>query len=344
MTAPGTRINWPGIAGTAARALLGEPNARMSTARELRYGTRGSLAVHVAGDRAGTWHDFEAGEGGGVLDLVRHVRQCDKAAALAWLADGGCIPERGPGRPSLTRPESRCEAIPARTGEETAAPSPSVTPRAPCAAHAAENARREDSRRFARRIWTETRPLAGTVAERYLAARGVGHVAGAAALRFHPALTHPTAPGRFPCLVASVQAADGTFAGIQRTYLAPDGSGKTSVDPVRASLGSLAGGAVRLAESIDGRLLLGEGIESTAAAVRVLGWTGGAFAALGASGLRAVALPDGVREVAIAADRDAGGLQAAAALAERIKGEGHRVEIRAPCRGDFADWLSEATS
>ena len=301
----------------------------MSTARELRYGTRGSLAVHVGGERAGTWRNHEAGEGGGVLDLVTRERG-SRAAALAWLEAEGFIGQRDP---ALTRPESRCKPRAVETGNATGA--------RPCVA---QPARREDSRRFARRIWTETRPLAGTVAERYLAERGVGHVAGAPALRYHPALSHPNAPGRFRCLVAGVQAVGGTFVGIQRTYLAPDGSDKADVDPARASLGNIRGCAVRLVEPAGGRLLVGEGIETTAAAVRVLGWTGGAFAALGTSGLRAVALPDGVREVTIAADRDAGGLQAAAALAERLEGEGHRVEIRAPCRGDFADWLSEATS
>ena len=320
-------IDWPGIVGTVARALLGEPSSRIRT--ELRYGRKGSLAVHVDGERVGTWHDFEAGEGGGVLDLVRHVHQCDKAAARAWLDAEGFI-ERGPGRPALTRPESRCEPCAVETGNRN----PPGT-----AAHAAEDARCE----AARRIWKATRPLAGTVAEAYLDARGVGHVAGAAALGFHPALSHPTAPGRFPVLVAGVQDVAGRFMGIQRTYL--DGSRKAAVAPVRASLGNPAGGAVRLAESVDGRLLLGEGIETTAAAVLVLDWQGGAWATLGTSGLKAVKLPEHVRDVVIAADRDAkgGGQLAAAALAERLMDEGRSVAIELPpFVGDWCGVLREA--
>ena len=338
MTAPVREsIDWPGIAGDVARALVGEPNPRLSTACELRYGRKGSLAVHVGGERAGTWRDFEAGEGGGVLDLVRRERRCDKAAALAWLAAEGFI-ERDPGRPAVTRPESRCEP----RAIETEPPGTAV--------HAAEDARREASRRFARarEIWDATRPLAGTVAERYLDARGVGHVAIVAALRFHPALTHPTAPGRFPCLVAGIQDIDGQFLGIQRTYLAADGSGKASVEPVRASLGSPAGGAVRLGEPRDGRLLVGEGIETTAAAALVLDWSSGAWAALSTSGLRAVEIPEDVRHVTIAADRDAkgGGQLAAAALGERLEAAGRHVSIHFSHDfgkfGDFADALAEA--
>ena len=60
---------------------------------DLRYGARGSLVVHVG---RGTWRDFEAGAGGGVLDLVEHLTGCDKAGDLAWLVDVGMIdaPER----------------------------------------------------------------------------------------------------------------------------------------------------------------------------------------------------------------------------------------------------------
>ena len=246
------------------------------------------------------------------------------------------FPERGSGRPALTRPERHAELRAVETGKTPGAKS-----------RAAEGVRCEDSRRFARRIWRATRPLAGTVAESYLDARGVGHVAGAAPLRFAPVLTHPAAPGRFPCLVAGIQDVAGQFLGIQRTYIAADGTGKASVQPVRASLGSLAGGAVRLAEPAGGRLLVGEGIESTAAAVLVLDWHGGAWATLGTSGLRTVELPEHVRHVTIAADRDAkgGGQAAAAALAERLEAEGRRVSIHFSHDfgefGDFADALAE---
>jgi len=170
------RIDWPAIAGDVARALLGEPSS--ATRTELRYGRRGSLSVDV---EYGRWHDFEAGEGGGVLDLVTRERG-SRAAALAWLAAEGFIGQRDPAPRAA---ESRSERLAIETDNPTAA--------RPCAAQPAS---REDSKRFARRIWTETRPLAGTVAERYLDARAVAHAADAPVLRYHPALSHPNAPGR----------------------------------------------------------------------------------------------------------------------------------------------------
>ena len=324
MTPGRVPLDFAALARPVALALLGDPNPRMSTAAELRYGEHGRLSVRLAGERAGQWYDFRDGRGGGVLDLVIHAGEAsDRATAARWLESQGFADP-------LRRPERHGERGPGATacgaGEgQTAAHG-----------HPWQASRRDS----ARRLWESTRPLAGTVAAAYLDARGVGHVARAPALRFHPGITHPSVPGRFPALVAGVQDAAGDFMGIQRCYL--DGARKAELDPVRASLGSLAGGAVRILEPAGDALLLGEGIESTAAAVRVLDWPGGAWATLGTSGLRAVVLPESVRRVVIATDRDAGGLRAAAALAERLESEGRRVTIEVPPCGDFADWQGEA--
>ena len=312
-------LDFPALARPVALALLGDPNPRMSTAAELRYGRKGSLAVRLD---SGQWFDHEAGAGGGLLDLVARVRGGDRTAAARWLdSEGFTDPRR---RPVCHRERgSGVMACGAGEGRTAAHGHPGQAYRRDCA----------------RRLWESTRPLAGTVAAAYLDARGVGRVARAPALRFHPGIAHPSVPGRFPALVAGVQDAAGDFMGIQRCYL--DGARKAALDPVRASLGSLAGGAVRILEPAGDALLLGEGIESTAAAVRVLGWPGGAWATLGTSGLRAVVLPASVRRVVVAADRDAGGLRAAAALAERLESEGRRVTIEVPPCGDFADWQGE---
>ena len=144
-------------------------------------------------------------------------------------------------------------------------------------------------------------------------------------------------------LVAGVQDVTGEFMGIHRTYLRDDGTGKADLGPapVRLSLGPIGGGAVRILESAGDALLVGEGIETTAAAVQVLDWSGDAWASLSTSGLRAVVLPASVRRVVVAADRDPSGLRAAAALADRLESEGRTVTIEVPPCGDFADWQGE---
>jgi hypothetical protein len=68
-----------------ARALLGEPNEDLSTKRELRYGTHGSLAVEIRGKKAGTWYCHETKTGGGMLDLIVRERG---AVATPWRGSG----------------------------------------------------------------------------------------------------------------------------------------------------------------------------------------------------------------------------------------------------------------
>ena len=321
MNAARVPIDFAVLMRPVAEALLGEPNARLSTAREWRYRTHGSLVVHVDGEYSGTFRDHEADAGGGVLALVVRERGGTKREALAWLRDAGLLDGAGRYRPGSELTDGDAPSKGRYRGDS--APAPSSKPR--------------DTTGAARRVWDATRPLAGTIAERYLHARGVGHVAVAPSLRFSPALTHPKAPGRFPCLVAGVQDAHGGFLAGHRIYLDRSGAGKANVEPARASLGSTAGGAVRLGEPKHGRLLVGEGIETTAAAMALFDLPG--FAAIGTGGLRAIDLPEHVIDVVIAADRDAGGLQAAAALARRLEAEGRDVEIRRPHKGDFNDAL-----
>jgi putative DNA primase/helicase len=73
--------------GEIATLLLGEPNGRLSTRAQFRFGSNGSIAVEIAGARAGTWFDHENEIGGGIWDLLRVKGGMDKAAAGRWLRD-----------------------------------------------------------------------------------------------------------------------------------------------------------------------------------------------------------------------------------------------------------------
>ena len=56
---------------------------------------RGGDAPNIAIDaRRGVWHDFAREGGGGVLDLVCTVRDCEKREAAAWLVAEGFIEDR----------------------------------------------------------------------------------------------------------------------------------------------------------------------------------------------------------------------------------------------------------
>ncbi|SCW56266.1 AAA family ATPase [Ancylobacter rudongensis] len=77
--------DFPDLMAAVAGRLLGEPNRAMSSKDELRFGTHGSLSVKVGGPHKGTWADHEAGEGGGVLDLIARLQGGGREGALSWL-------------------------------------------------------------------------------------------------------------------------------------------------------------------------------------------------------------------------------------------------------------------
>lgn len=198
----------------------------------------------------------------------------------------------------------------------------------------AEAAKRADQ---AQRLWQEARPVAGSLAESYLRARGI-ICAPPETLRFAPVCWHPTAR-RIPALVALVEGAD-AFA-VHRTYLRADGSGKADVAPAKAMLGAVQGGAVPLMNG-HGRLFVAEGIET---ALSIAGGLDGdvarLWAALSTSGMEGLRLPQEPGDLTIAVDGDAPGRKAANALAERAAALGWQVShLRAPDGMDWNDVLN----
>ncbi|WDR03640.1 AAA family ATPase [Devosia algicola] len=89
-----------------ATSFWGEPNKSLSTSKKVCWGSNGGKSVSV---EKGTWFDYEADVGGGVLKLVEHELGCDKSTALKWLTDQGFL-EANEGAPE--RPQERREAAP----------------------------------------------------------------------------------------------------------------------------------------------------------------------------------------------------------------------------------------
>lgn len=202
---------------------------------------------------------------------------------------------------------------------------------------ASEAAKRQGRIERARRLWDTASPAAGTSAEIYLASRGLPNLAVSPALRFLASCSHPSGVGRYPALVASVVDAAGELIAVHRTYLREDGSGKACCEPQKATLGMVAGGAIHLAP-LAAELVIGEGIETSASAGRLLGLP--AWCAVSAGNLaRTVKLPPEVRRVVIAADADDPGRRAAQAAGERLRREGRMVRIATPkhAGADFND-------
>ena len=203
-------------------------------------------------------------------------------------------------------------------------------------ADAATEQMRKQERALA--LWRGSEPAHGTLADRYLTARGLPELATSPVLRFRDDMPHPEG-GKLPALVALVSDVDGRPLGIHRTYLARDGS-KARVKPTKASLGPVWSGAIRLQAIVSGQpLVVGEGIETAASAGRLMGLP--AWAAISAGNLaKGLLLPPEARGVVIAADPDQAGDRAARAAALRWSVEDRTVQIARPTgRGDFNDLL-----
>lgn len=76
--------------------LLGEPNRALSSAQQLRFGTKGSLAVEIDGANKGRWFDHEHGGGGAALELIAHRLGLDEKAAWDWARNWLGEPDAGP--------------------------------------------------------------------------------------------------------------------------------------------------------------------------------------------------------------------------------------------------------
>lgn len=206
---------------------------------------------------------------------------------------------------------------------------------------------RAEDRAFCQTIWSQTEPLAGSLAESYLWARRL-IVEDCADIRFHPAAprfkprpgAQPSwAPPPHPAMIAMVRDRDGASQALHATYVALDGKGK-AFGPKKSRLmfGPMQGGSVHLTPA-GHDLAIGEGIETCLGYRNLKGLA--IWAALTTSQYATVQIPRFVRKLVIPADGDPGGIRAAQAMAERVCKTAD-VEIDpAPDGQDWADvWMA----
>ena len=290
---------YPSIPEVAAALGLGAANRRLSRGHRLRFGRQGSLAVDTA---TGSWFSHEAGRGGGAVELVEFVRGCDWRAARDWLAEQGFG-----GRPDMPR-RARKPALHAVQPEVS--PEPDAD---------------------ALRLWANGRDPAGTLAERYLARRGLSLWDGAAdVIRFHS--RGPWDGGPVPMLLTlAVNVLTGLPQAVQRTGLNPDGS-KIG----RRFTGSAKGAVAMLTpdDRVEAGLSLCEGTEDAIAVIQSGGWLP-VWATFGTSGLSAFPLLPGIERLVIYADDDEPGRAAAGVCADRWAEAGRMVEQQFPPMKDF---------
>jgi len=193
-----------------------------------------------------------------------------------------------------------------------------------------------------RRVWSEARPLVqGDEAMRYLAGRGLNLKSPPDNLRLHPSLAYHDGEkfiGKYPAMVARVQAADGSGATLHRTYL-KDGRKAPVEYPKKLMPGkTVSGAAIRLA-AVGEHVGIAEGIETALAASILFGIP--VWSTINANGIDAFEPPEGVKRITIFADNDASftGQKFAYAAAFRLVQQGFEVEVNVPAA--VGDWLDQ---
>ena len=296
-----------------AEFLLGAPNRAGSNRRTPRWGAKGSLALELTGRKRGAWFDHEAGQGGGPLELIQHRRGGSQAEAFAWardwLGDPAVVqrpPQRGPSR-----------AVDEEADEQRA------------------------KRDFARQLWSEARPIGGTVAERYLSeTRKIPRPAGgwpSNVFHYHD---------NKRALIVAATSADGAVQAVQLIRLGPDGRKADDGRPAKLSYGPQDGAHVRLPGDPTGPLLVAEGPETGLTA-----WVASGHETWIALGSVAKIEPPFGREIVVCADDDrrhpkpgkGGGNESHKRLSDAVSRwrlAGHNVRLAYPWtvrRGDKSD-------
>lgn len=276
-------------------------DARGAKGRSLFVRLSGPLSGNGA---AGNWQDAATGEHGDLLDLI---------AAACRLSDH-------------------------RDARDEARWFLSESPSKPLS-----TARREryDGAKAARRLFDASGPIAGTLAETYLKARGIFDVCDLDALRFHPRCHYRDGADRrpkyWPALIAAVTSDDGRVTGVLRTFLARDGLSKAPLASPRKALGLIAGNAARFGKARD-VLIIGEGVE-TVLSLRAVALMMPLAAALSAQHLGMFSIPSTLERLYIAADRDEAGFRAAEVMRQRAIDAGVNATLLLPRRKDFNDDL-----
>lgn len=269
--------------------------------RELRFGTRGSLAVNLNG----IWFDHEAEKGGGPIDLImsrlgynfRDARQW----ALEWLGGSVLLPDvKASPRGSIGKNNSNLKR--------------------------------------ALRIFDACVEISGTLAETYLQNRAIDLIPPRSTAGFHVGLHFRQNGKRFtaPALVVLVRdVITSEPIGIQRRPLSSQG-GKHHLIKKPLSLGRTKGGAIMLSNGP--KVNICEGLED-ALSLQCLGLDGAFWAVCGTSGLRSLTPVPRVQSIRVIADNDEAGVASAAECVKHWKEAGKGANWQTLGDGDPNDFL-----
>ena len=306
-------INWASISESVALRLLGEPNRKLSSCHSLRWGNKGSKTLDL---KTGCWKDFESGQGGGVLDLVRmYTGLADNRESYDWLVTEGYL-------------ESRRLPYEKRRRHDISNPYPILEN----GAMSSKESSAEEKQKYACKLWSESSfvPLdLQNPARRWFASLHL----------WHPRVTPPVGLRYLkdhkdgPCLIVLVAPLSDWIeafpaipapSGIQRILIDCEGRKRFSEGIDKYSLGTIQENFFSIGNTDAKHVTVSEGVaDCLALASRLEGLH---ICTLGTSGMKADTftplerIPD--RKISICCDNDSAGKEQAEKLRTGLIGRG----------------------
>lgn len=302
--------------------LLGDPNPRLSSESQLRFGKKGSLSVNLNTNK---WHSFETGEGGGAFGLIQQeLGLRDFKAALDYAVSFVNYQPTDNIKPQVKEP-------------------PSTPIKAPV-----DTAKQVQMKRYGQQLEAKSQPLHGTLGEIYLRQhRDLSHI-DHADIRFLPSITGYKGKQKVqtPAILAIARDKNRNVHHVQVIRLDQAGQKNKAVSIAKQTYGTMQGYAVELNKRGNQQVTyLAEGVE-TGLSILSQNPKARVLAVLGKSNFLRIDLEQLANKVILCLDNDGSKTFTDKTILEavkRLEHDGKQVRLVIPelPKQDFNDVLKE---
>ncbi|MBA2650235.1 MAG: conjugative transfer relaxase/helicase TraI [Legionella sp.] len=299
-------------------SLLGSPNHALSSKNEYRYGTKGSLSFCLSGEKRGTWFNFETLEKGNMLHLIQKTLGLNFKESLECAA-------------KLTGDDLK-ESIRATSTK-------------PIEFKVKTDNKKTKTTEYGLQLAKESRPVPGTIAEKYLKEIREIHNISGDNVRFHPQVytKNSEAVKYRPALLNIARDKDHEVVAVEAVYLDHETGNKAVMDmKSKKTYGSKSGAGVILNEGYgkESVTYLAEGVE-TGLSIRDAVQNERVIATLGKQNLLNINMELLTDKIVLCLDNDGKPIKEDKVIIqtiERLRHHGKTVEIAMPAREkDFND-------
>ncbi len=292
---------------------LGDPKTRHGNT--WRYGAnKGSMVITVRGEKQGLWRDFQTNEGGDMLRLIQHSMATSSFKEVLQEAKRFQDGYSSFSQPMITPKQNKQEkdmSLDQHTQEKI---------------HKAQA------------VYNGTKPITGTIAERYLREhRGIKNELYAKTFRYHPNLKNWMNGKHYPALVVVARDNQDEVCGVQAIFLDAQSAKKAAIGShAKLSRGLIGEGTIVHPGHATGKVAFAEGPE-TALSVAEAHPDWKVYVTFGVSNFTTSALNSGSKSVVICADNDgpdSGTAKSVTRAAKALTSQGIGVIVTEPIKPD----------